>query len=142
MEHNSDIVYEGKLIAESTYPQRGQKGTELEIGGVKVDYYDAQKKVVHEVKKSNKMEEAHRWQVKYYLLVLKRYGIEGATGLLEYPKLKQRENVELSLADEERLSKAEEEIEATIAELQCPPVLNKPLCRNCSYHDFCYVEEA
>ncbi len=66
MEHTSDTVYEGKLIGETTYPQRAEKYTELEIGGSKIDFYDARNKVIHEIKKSNKAEEAHEWQVKYF----------------------------------------------------------------------------
>ncbi len=31
MEHTSDIVYEGKLIGEYTYPQRVEKNQELGI---------------------------------------------------------------------------------------------------------------
>ena len=31
MEHTSDIVYEGKLIGETTYPQRAERYTEVEI---------------------------------------------------------------------------------------------------------------
>ncbi len=31
MEHTSDIVYEGKLIGEDTYPQRVEKNQELGI---------------------------------------------------------------------------------------------------------------
>ena len=41
MEQESDLVYEGKLVHESSYPQRTSKYEEVEIDGVKVDYYDA-----------------------------------------------------------------------------------------------------
>jgi CRISPR-associated exonuclease Cas4 len=40
MEHTSNIVAEGKLIGESSYQERAQKYTELEIEGIKIDYYD------------------------------------------------------------------------------------------------------
>jgi CRISPR-associated exonuclease Cas4 len=46
MEHTSDLVYEGKLIHENSYPQRSEKYTEVELDGVKIDYYDARNKVV------------------------------------------------------------------------------------------------
>jgi len=59
MEQNSDLVYEGKLIHESTYLQRSEKYEEIEIDGIKIDYYDKKRKVIHEVKKSDKMEVAH-----------------------------------------------------------------------------------
>ena len=104
MEHTSDLVAEGKLIHDFSYPQRAEKYTELELDGVKIDFYDAANKVVHEVKKSNKVEEAHLWQVKYYLYVLQQHGIEGATGILEYPKLRRRQTVTLSEDDVRHLS--------------------------------------
>ena len=40
MEHTSDLVYDGKLIHESTYPQRSERYEELEIDGVKIDFAD------------------------------------------------------------------------------------------------------
>lgn len=39
-EQESDLVYEGKLVHESSYPQRTSKYEEVEIDGIKVDYYD------------------------------------------------------------------------------------------------------
>jgi CRISPR-associated exonuclease Cas4 len=77
MEHTSDTVAEGKLIGETSYSQRAEKYTEIEIGGSKIDFYDAKNKVIHEVKKSDSMEEAHEWQVKYYIWLLQQNGIEG-----------------------------------------------------------------
>lgn len=50
MEQESDLVYEGKLVHESSYPQRTSKYEEVEIDGIKVDYYDAKNKVIHEIK--------------------------------------------------------------------------------------------
>ena len=46
MEQESDLVYEGKLVHESSYPQRTSKYEEVEIDGVKVDYYDVKKKIM------------------------------------------------------------------------------------------------
>ena len=62
-EQTSDVVYEGKLIHETSYPQRAEKYQEIEIGGIKVDFYDTKNKVIHEIKKSNKMAFAHEWQL-------------------------------------------------------------------------------
>jgi len=39
MEHTSDLVYEGKLIHEESYPQRSAKYEEVEIDGIKVATY-------------------------------------------------------------------------------------------------------
>ncbi len=91
MEQTSEVVAEGKLIGESTYTDRAQKFTEVEIDGVKIDFYDAKNKVVHEVKKSASIEQAHVAQVQYYLYKLRQKGVMEVTGIIEYPKLKQRE---------------------------------------------------
>ncbi len=72
MEQESDLVYEGKLVHEYSYPQRTSKYEEVEIDGIKVDYYDAKGKVIHEIKKSNKVDKAHEWQLKYYMYVFEK----------------------------------------------------------------------
>ena len=105
MEHTSDLVYEGKLIHEESYPQRSVRYEELAIDGIKIDFYDARNKIVHEVKKSNKIAPAHRLQLLYYLYVLEQNGILGATGILEYPKLRKTEEILLTDIDRENIKK-------------------------------------
>ena len=95
-EHTSDLVFEGKLIHEDSYPQRSGKYEEIELDGIKVDFYDPKRKLIHEIKKSNKVEAAHEWQLKYYIYVFDRNGIEGVTGVLEYPTLRKTQEVLLS----------------------------------------------
>lgn len=141
MEHTSDIVAEGKLIGENSYPERAEKYTELELDGVKIDFYDAKNKVVHEVKKSDKVENAHIAQVKYYLYKLQLHGVDGATGIIEYPKLRQREEVQLNEKDVVEIKKWEQETKEIIGLENCPPVINAKICKSCSYFEFCYVEE-
>lgn len=140
-EHTSDVVYEGKLIHESSYPQRPERYEELEIEGCKIDFYDARNKVVHEIKKSDKIESAHEWQVKYYIRVLERNGVEGISGILEYPSMRHTQYVELTDTDRVRIGEMESEIKAIIESDVCPPVINSKICRQCSYYDFCYVVE-
>jgi CRISPR-associated exonuclease Cas4 len=141
MEHTSELVDEGRFIHETAYPRRAEKYTEIEIDGVKIDFYDARNKIVHEVKKSNKVEEAHRWQVKYYLYILKKRGVEGAKALLEYPKLRRREEIHLSGQDVQELQTTELKIQEIIKSDFAPPRIKKGLCKRCSYHDFCWCEE-
>ncbi|RDC62301.1 CRISPR-associated protein Cas4 [Adhaeribacter pallidiroseus] len=141
MENTSDTVSEGKLIHETAYPQRAERYREVVLGGVKIDFYDPKAKVVHEIKKSDKVEAAHLAQVKYYLYVLEQNGIAGATGIIEYPTLRKTETVELTPADRAAIVIWLGEISRLLAQAQCPPLLNKPICKQCSYFDFCYVEE-
>lgn len=141
MEHTSDLVYEGKLIHEESYPQRSERYEEIEINGIKVDYYDAKRKVIHEIKKSDKVDQAHEWQLKYYLYVFERNGIEGVSGILEYPKLRKTSEVFLSDVDRETINEMEQKIKEVIESEACPPLEKKGICRKCSYYDFCYVGE-
>lgn len=141
MEHNSEAVAAGKLIHETTYPQRAEKYTELEIAGSKIDFYDAKNKVIHEIKKSDKMEIAHEWQVKYYILLLQQNGIDDVKGILEYPKLRETKEVLLEESDKIYLLAVKQQISEIIISDNCPPTINSPICKKCSYYDFCYVGE-
>ena len=141
MEHTSDTVAEGKLIGETSYPDRAMKFTEIEIDGVKIDFYDARRKVIHEVKKSSKMEEAHIAQVKYYIFRLAEKGIEGVAGILEYPRLKQRREVTLTEHDKAAIRAWEKDVLNIVGTEKCPDVIRAKICKSCSYFDFCYSAE-
>lgn len=141
MEHTSDLVYEGKLKHEESYPQRSAKYEEVELDGIKVDYYDTLHKVIHEIKKSDKVDVAHEWQLKYYLYVFEQNGIEGVSGVLEYPVLRKRDIVLLSDVDREMIGEMKADIKRVIESEVCPPLEKKRICKNCSYLDFCYSGE-
>lgn len=141
MEQESDLVYEGKLVHESAYPQRTSKYEEVEIDGIKVDYYDAKRKVIHEIKKSNKVDHAHEWQLKYYMYVFEQHGITGVTGILEYPLLRKTEEIVLSDVDREEIRQMMSGIYDVITMPTCPPLAKKGICKNCSYFEFCYTNE-
>lgn len=139
-EHTSELVYEGKLIHEETYPQRSERYEEIEIDGIKIDFYDAKNKIIHEIKKSNKVEKAYVWQLKYYIYVFERNGIDGVTGILEYPTLRKKEEIFLNVDDRELIQKMETEILKIIENEQCPPLEKKGICKSCSYYEFCFSE--
>jgi CRISPR-associated exonuclease Cas4 len=152
MEHTSDIVYEGKLIGETTYPQRAERYTEVEISvepdvpdgvglSAKIDFYDPYLGVVHEVKKSAAKEEAHVAQVQFYLYVLRKNHIKADYGLIEYPKLRQTERVELDEVGEAKVAGWITEVGRIVEADRCPPALTQSKCRSCSYYDFCWAGE-
>jgi CRISPR-associated exonuclease Cas4 len=140
MEHTSDTVTEGRIIGEESYPQRAEKYTELQFDGVKIDFYDAKNKVVHEVKKSDKVEVAHESQVKYYLWKLEQNGISGATGIIEYPKQRHTSHI-AALTDTDRIEIIawEQEIAQIVTSDNIPKVIHKSICKKCSYFEFCYA---
>lgn len=140
-EHTSDLVFEGKLIHEESYPQRAARYEEIELDGIKVDFYDAKNKIIHEIKKSNKVEIAHEWQLKYYLYVFGQNGIKDVTGILEYPTLRRTQKVILSDLDTSEIERMKADIARIISDDTCPPLQKKSICKNCSYYEFCYSRE-
>jgi CRISPR-associated exonuclease Cas4 len=136
MEHTSDTVAVGKIISESTYKREAH---EIQIDDIVLDFYDAREKIIHEVKKSDKMEEIHIWQVKYYISVLEEKGISGVIGEIDYPKLRQKIKVELTDDDRKQLEEIKNKIAGLIKSEVPPKAINKSFCKNCSYYDLCYV---
>lgn len=150
MEHTSDIVADGKLLHETSYQQRAEKyreidlsftlNNEIELFG-KIDFYDAKAKIIHEIKRSDKIEEAHEWQVKFYIWLLEQNGIHGVHAIIEYPKLRETKEISLTEADRDYLKLVVNKITALQQSEICPPRLNSKICKSCSYYDLCYIEE-
>lgn len=137
MEQHSDLVAEGRQIHEYSYPQRSSKYTEVQLEGIKIDFFDAKNKVVHELKKSDKLEQAHIAQLKYYLFVLLDYGVE-ATGVLEYPKLRKTKQVFLTEEDKTLIPQWIRACQTIVESEKCPEIIPKNYCKTCSYREFCY----
>ncbi len=134
MEHTSDNVLIGKLIDEESYP-REKKGMIID-DAVKIDFLDDN--VVHEVKKSNKMEEVHIGQVLYYIYRLRLKGVDIKKGVINYPKQKRTTEVILTPEKERQIKDiVKKVIEIKNAE-RAPDVLHSKICKKCSYEDFCY----
>ena len=73
------------------------------------------------------------------IFCLEEKGIEGVTGEIDYPKLRQMIKVELTDNDRTELIMINNNIKM-ILELELPPeVINKPFCKQCSYYELCYV---
>ena len=135
-EQESDLVKLGRIIHENSY-EREQK--EIRLGNnIVLDFADVRAKVIHEVKKSDRMEKAHLWQLKFYLWVLQNKGITGFRGRLDYPKLKKTVPVELTATDGEELSAMTAKIERTVNEA-VPPARKTKACLKCAYYELCFV---
>jgi CRISPR-associated exonuclease Cas4 len=104
---------------------------------IKIDVAEGGEKV-HEVKLSRKMEQAHRYQLLYYLYFLKQLGITGLVGEINYPRLRRKEEVRLLPEQEAFLEKALEQIQQ-VKSLATPPEAQlTSLCRRCSYQELCW----
>lgn len=136
MEHASEAVALGRLAHEESY-SRARK--ELKIGPISIDFVKRGEEIVlHEVKKSRKLERAHVYQMLYYLYYLKQLGVE-AKGVINYPLLRRTEEVKLSEAQEEEIKEITGEIHKIVSEKEPPKPEKKGYCRKCSYFEFCWV---
>lgn len=136
MEHSSDLVSMGKIIDETSYSR--EKKNILIDETINIDFLKDWK-VIHEVKKSRKIEEASKWQIRYYMWVLKHKGVAIEKGILDYPLLRKRENVFLEEEDEKQIEEILEEIQR-IANLKLPPdKISKSVCKKCAYYELCYI---
>lgn len=134
MESGSDKVLLGKLLGEYSYP--GQDKKEVLIDNL-INIDIAGDDEIREIKYSNRLAHADRIQILYYLYYLKQFGIE-KKGVINYPKMRKREEVELT-------PEAEKEVESALVRLQNilkmdrPPELQrKPYCAKCAYYEFCW----
>lgn len=95
--------------------------------------------VIHEVKRSKKMQDAHLYQLLYYMYYLKKnYSVNVSRGVLHYPLLKQNVDVPLT---EDRVKQVEETMRGIfeLNSLASPPEpVRKGYCRNCAYQELCF----
>ncbi len=133
MEHTSEYVELGRFIHESSFARQEK---EILIDRIKIDF-SGHDGVIHEVKKSDAVEEAHTFQVLYYLKHAK--GLENITGRIHYPKLRQTLDIELTPDREAQLEAILTKIDRILAGDQPPPRLEKiSFCKKCSYYELCY----
>ncbi len=126
----------GRLIHDEAF-QREWK--EVLLDDVRLDVVMKEENLtVVEIKKSSRLKEPSKWQLKYYLYLLKKAGIE-AKGIVSYPEEGTREEVELTEDDVLKLEEALRGIEEIVSLQSPPPPVKKPYCKRCSYRDFCWV---
>lgn len=136
MESENEDVIIGKLIDENSY-SRELKHVLID-NTVNIDFIK-EWKILHEVKKQKSVEEAGIWQLKYYIYFLRKRGINIEKGILDYPKLKKREEIFLTEEDEKRIEEILLEIKE-IVNLKLPPKLEKlKICKKCAYFEYCYI---
>lgn len=137
MEQNNDNVRLGRLLDENSY--RDADKHILIDNALNIDYIK-NANIIHEIKKSRKIEEASIWQVRYYIWYLEQFGVPNIKGQIDYPLLRQTVQVELSDADREIMQDYLADIERIIS-LQQPPDVKqrKKICQSCAYFELCYI---
>ena len=136
MEQGNENVLIGRAIDEETY-KRDKKHINID-NIINIDFIRS-KGVLHEVKKSNKIEEASILQVKYYLYFLQKRGVYNIRGKIDYPLLKQSIDVELSDEDIKEIDEILINIKNTVKASNPPSLDKKRICQACAYYDLCFI---
>ncbi len=137
LEDNSEQVKIGRAIHEekNTYDN-----TEIAIDNIRLDKLTSE--YLTEVKKSDADVEAAKWQLLFYLKVLKEKGIN-RKGKLEFVEKEKTDKkiIYLELTDdiEKQLDIYIHSIETLLEQKEMPAVLNKPQCKKCAYFEYCYI---
>ena len=138
LEDNSEEVKIGKAIHEEK--AEGKENTEIAIDNIRLDKLT--KEYLTEVKKSDADVEASKWQLLYYLSVLKSKGII-RKGKLEFVEKNKKDKktiiIELTDETENELKVYIEEIVNLLNEEKPPECINKNTCKKCAYYEYCYV---
>jgi len=150
MEQESETVALGRLVDQRSYRRRdgvvleaeAPDGTRL-VG--QIDGANLREGVLHETKYGRSCEDAHRWQLRFYLWLLQRCGIARAdgtpfTGRLDYPKLRQTEPVTLCTDDVAWLERTVAAL-AALAVSDTPPTRHtrRAFCRKCAFEELCHA---
>jgi CRISPR-associated exonuclease Cas4 len=95
--------------------------------------------ILHEVKKSAKLEEAHKIQLLYYIYYLKKYkGMDNVRGVIHYPLKRRVVEMELDKNSEEALEKSLAEVKRIVSLEEPPKPEKKKYCKKCSYFELCW----
>lgn len=134
MEQESDRVKLGKIVHENSYERRKK---EISIDNKIVLDWQSDG-IIHEVKLSDKMERAHEFQLLYYIFYLRQKGVDGLTGRIDYPKLRETREIELTAESEAELKEALAEMAKITAAEKPPEVEYMKICRSCSFAELCW----
>ena len=138
LEDNSEIVRIGKAIHEDK--AKSSENSEIKIDNIALDKINS--KYVVEIKKSDADIEACKWQLLYYLKILKDKGIE-RKGKLEFIEKNKTDRkiifIELNEEIEKELNEHISKIEELLSMDELPTVINKPACKKCAYYEYCYI---
>ncbi len=134
MERENERVQIGKIVHENSY---ARKKKEITIDDkIVLDWQEDG--VIHEVKLSDKMEAAHEFQLLYYIFYLKQKGVENLRGQIDYPKLRQTQEVFLTPEKEAELIEVLAEIQTITERKQAPQVEFMKICNSCAYAELCW----
>lgn len=138
MEKENLKVQIGKQLHEERY---GREKKDINIfDTINIDFIRKNKTLVlHDVKKSRAMEQAHKYQMYYYLDFLKRHGVD-AKGEINYPLVNKKISLELTNELQDELNDIYNKIIEIISN-PLPSIQKKGYCKKCAYYEFCFSGE-
>jgi len=139
-EQESELVMLGKIIENASFKTL--------IKNILIDQrisIDFIKKseclILHDIKRSSKLIDAHYNQMLYYIWYLKNIkGIKEVKGIINYPKERKRMEVVLNEENEERIVNILQKVKELLSLPQPPKPVYKKYCKKCSYFEFCWSE--
>jgi len=138
LKNESDNVILGRHLHEESYKRDEEQ---LIDNLIAVDFIRKKKDVfeIHEIKKSNKMEKAHKYQLLYYMKYLyEKKNFKKIKGILNYPNTRQTKTIELNKENIKQLNKIINDIQNIINEDIPKPTRSKK-CSKCAYYEFCFI---
>jgi len=138
LENESDNVRIGRKLHEESY----KRDDELLIDNlIAVDFIRKNGDIyeIHEVKKSNSMELAHKYQLLYYMYYLQKYkDFKNIIGILNYPTIRQTKKIELTDENKKEMKDIITKIKEIVDKSMPKPVKTKK-CYKCAYYEFCFI---
>ena len=134
LEDNSEDVRIGKVLHEISE----NRVDEVSFEGIKVDKIT--KDYIIEVKKSDSDIEAAKWQLLYYMWVLKQKGIVKKGRLEVFEKKRDKKRIEIILDEEseKRLLGILKDIENILNKDMPPKPKFENKCKKCAYYEYCF----
>jgi CRISPR-associated exonuclease Cas4 len=150
MEQESTAVALGRHVDNTSY-EREQKEIQLTAEAPdgtplvgKVDWARLDQGVLHETKKSGAAEEAHRWQLRFYLWLLALNGVSGPDGApfrgeINYPRQRRTTEVCLKESHKARLEDIVAALRGLSNQSAPPPRIDeRSFCQRCAFEELCY----
>lgn len=136
MEQDNENVKIGKILDEGSY-KRDDKHININ-NVINIDFIRSQG-ILHEIKKSKKIEDASILQVKYYLYYLQKRDVKGIKARIDYPLLKKNLELELDETDIKEIEVILEKIRKIVEKEKPPELKKKNICKSCAYYDLCFI---
>lgn len=138
LEDNSEDVRIGRVLHE--LKQEGSKHHEISLENIKIDKITSD--YIVEIKKSDADLEASKYQLLFYMKILKEKGIERKGKLEVIEKNKQDHKIhifEFTPELERELEEVIEDINLLLVQEQPPEVVMDKKCKRCAYYEYCFL---